>query len=266
MTHTLPDGQTLYYEIHGPEAATQTLLFLNGLSQSTLAWAGLMPLAQQFRIVLADVVGQGQSPAAKEPRSFEEHAADVADLLQKLNFGKVTVIGLSYGGAVSLRLLANHQQLLKGGILLSAFGNKNAYFNALGESWVSALQCGGYALMLDVMLPIVLGKSYFEKPLIAINLLKNSKAGQSPSPENLMKLMHATHSSGNFLPELNRVQVPVLIMHGEEDTLCTPEMGQDMHRAIANSQLQILPKVGHTLNLEAIPQITQAIKDFVNRL
>ena len=120
--------------------------------------------------------------------------------------------------------------------------------------------------MLDVMLPTVLGRSYFLNPIIPIHDLKNSKSSQSPAPENILKLTQATKESGNYLKELRQVQVPILVVHGEEDPLCTVEMGQAMCEAISQASLEILPNVGHTLNLECIPKLIQLLDEFAARV
>ncbi|MFD2514108.1 alpha/beta fold hydrolase [Pontibacter locisalis] len=267
MKHSLPDGLQLYYELHGSSDATQAIVFLNGLSQSTAAWAGLVhALGKKYRLILVDLLFQGQSDAAPEHRSFDAHAADVADLLQSLNLPDTVLAGISYGGAVAQRFLVNHPGLVQAGALLSTFPYKDAYFDAIGYSWEAALKVGGYPLMLDVMLPTVLGRSYFLDPIISIENLKNSKANQSPTPENILKLTQATKESGNYLEHLKRVQVPVLVVQGEEDPLCTVEMGKAMYQALPNAELEILPNVGHTLNLECIPELIQLLDTFAAKI
>ena len=267
MKHTLPDGLQLYYELHGDAEASQAIVFLNGLSQSTAAWAGLVhALGKKYRLVLIDLLFQGQSDAAPEHRSFEGHAADVADLLQSLNLPDTMVAGISYGGAVAQRFLVNYPELAQAGALLSTFPYKDAYFDAIGYSWEAALKQGGYPLMLDVMLPTVLGRSYFLNPIITIENLKNAKANQSPTPENILMLTQATKESGNYLDELKKVEVPVLVVQGEEDPLCTVEMGKAMYQALPNAELEILPNVGHTLNLECIPDLIQLLDTFAAKI
>jgi 3-oxoadipate enol-lactonase len=267
MKHTLPDGLQLYYELHGNPDAAQSLVFLNGLSQSTAAWAGLVPaLSQDYRLVLVDLLFQGQSDAAPAHRTFEGHAADLADLLQALRLPETVLVGISYGGAVAQRFLVKFPELAQAGALLSTFPYKDAFFDAIGYSWEAALQAGGYPLMLDVMLPAVLGRSYFLNPIIPIEDLKNSKSSQSPAPENILKLTQATKESGNYLDELRNVQVPVLVVHGEEDPLCTVEMGRAMQRALPHASLEILPNVGHTLNLECTAKLTQLLDEFAAKV
>ncbi|WP_299462456.1 alpha/beta hydrolase [uncultured Microscilla sp.] len=264
MFHTLPDGSKMYYEVQGNLDADKTLVFLGGLSQSTIAWGGYLPkLKENYRIVLVDLIFQGQSDAPAEARSFEDHANEVKHLLDALKFENVYLIGISYGGAVSLRLLVNYPDAVTKSIIMASFAHKPPMFDAFGVSWFSALQAGGYPLMLDVMLPAVLGRSYFENPLIPIEAIKTGRRDLHLPTTNLMKLMQATAESGDYRKELAKIKVPVRVIVGEEDILCTPAINQAIADHIPNSDLKRIPKAGHTLNLEAIPQTMELIIDFV---
>jgi 3-oxoadipate enol-lactonase len=265
MIHTLPDGITLYYEIQGNSDADKTILFLNGLSQSTLAWSGIAPsFYKEYQVVLVDCVFQGQSGKAKEFRSYDAHAADIADLIRATKLRNVYVCGISYGSAITQHLLVNHSDLIKGGILVSTFAHNTALFNAMGESWKQALKAGGYPLMLEIMLPTVLGKSYFEKPLIPIETLKESRVARNLETDDLLKLMLATETRGDYREELKKIIAPVLIIQGEEDLLIPPSVAKEVADQISGSKLEIIENAGHTLNLEAIPQLTNLIREFIN--
>ncbi|ARS36915.1 alpha/beta fold hydrolase [Pontibacter actiniarum] len=263
MKHTLPDGHQLYYEVQGNPDAAQTLVFLNGLTQTTTAWAGVaFTLGKKYKQVLVDLLFQGKADAAPEPRSFEAHAADLAHLLQSLQLPDVVLVGISFGGAVAQRVLVNYPELVQAGVLLSTFAQVDAYFEAVCHTWEAALEAGGTALLVDVMLPMVLGRSYFLKPVISIEKLRGSRANQSLLKENVLHQLAAIKESGNYLKELKKVQLPVMLVHGEEDQLCPTEMGKAMNDVLPNAKLETIPKAGHTLNLEAVPALTRLIDAF----
>jgi 3-oxoadipate enol-lactonase len=268
MIHKLADGQEMYYEVQGKTDSGTTLVFLNGLSQSTASWLGIAPaFYAECRVVLLDFIFQGQSSKAEHFRTYDEHAADVYDLLKTINEGpqksKIILCGISYGSAITQHLIVNYPDFFAGAVLLSTFGHATEHFNAIGESWVSALNAGGYALMLEVMLPVVLGKSYFEKPLIPIATLKESRVGRNLDRESLLKLMKGTDVRGDYREQLKKVKVPVLVVQGEEDFLIPPDIAKEVADAIRDAEFVVLSKVGHTLNLEAIPQTIQLIKKFL---
>lgn len=264
MKHFLPDGLGLYYEVSGNEAAGRTIVFLNGLSQSTVAWSAVAPVfASEYRIVLLDLIFQGQSDRATDFRTYDAHAADVMHLLQTLKIEQPVVCGLSYGSAVAQHLLVNYPDQFAGGILLATFGHNTPQFNSIGRSWESALRAGGYPLMLEVMLPVVLGRNYFENPLVPIETLKENRLGNPPDAESLIQLMRATEARTDYRNELRNISAPVMVAQGEMDFLIPPVVAQQVSEHIPRSEFIVIPGVGHTLNLEAIPQINKLIRNFL---
>ncbi len=266
MIHKLPDNAEMYFEIHGKTDAEITLVFLNGLSQSTLSWAAISPaFYENYRVVLLDLIFQGQSGVAEKFRAYDVHAADVFHLLNTQVKGKIILCGLSYGSAVAQHLIVNYPDFFSGAVLLSTFAHNTQLFNAIGESWISALNAGGYPLMLDILLPTVLGKSYFEKPLIPIQTLKEARIGRALLNDSLLKLMEATNVRGDYRKKLNAVKIPVVVAQGEEDILIPPAIAKEVADHIPGSEFIVIEKAGHTLNLEAIPQVISLVKFHIKK-
>ena len=264
MKHTLSDGLNLYYEYYQKSPQSKTVVFLNGLSQSTLSWFPFVnALKSDYNILLIDNIFQGQSDKQGNYRTFDEHASDVCSLFQTLGLQKVFLAGISYGGAVAQRIMVNHTDYVEKAMLLSTFAYKTAYFNEIGFSWKRALQVDGYGLMFDVMLPMVLGKYYFESPLIPVDELRKMRGSVNENRDALLKLMRATEESGDYRPKLAKIKVPTLVVQGESDILTTPEMGRGIADALPDASFVVLPRKGHTLNLEAIPETIALLRDFV---
>jgi 3-oxoadipate enol-lactonase len=267
MKYTLSDGTIIWYEQNGKTGAKNALVFLNGLSQSTAAWSAIAPaFYEEHQVLLIDLADQGQSGSSSVFRSYDTHAADVAELLVHLNLPPAIIVGISYGSAVAQHLLVNHQQQCAGALLLSTFAHNTAVFDAIGESWKAALLCGGYPLMLDVMLPVVLGKTYFSKPLIPVAALKESRVAADLRPDRLLRLMQATETRGDYREKLKSINVPVSVVQGDEDFLIPPDVAKQVADAIPNASFTVLENVGHTLNLEAIPQTIRALKMLIDRV
>jgi len=262
----LKDGNRIYYQHHFLGEESPTVIFLNGLSQSTMSWGAVSPaFIGKCNVLLLDLVFQGKSTAEGEFRSYDQHASDVTALIQFLEIRKPVLCGLSYGSAVAQHALVLFPEVYAGAVLMSTFAHNAEIFTAMGESWKSALKAGGYALLLDVMLPVVLGASYFEKPLIPIQTLKELRISNNLSAENLFKLMKATETRGDYREQLRNVKVPVLVIHGEEDLLIPVAMAGQVNEFLPESDFIVLEKVGHTLNLEAIPQISGLIREYLEK-
>lgn len=258
------DNLNIYFEVQGNENAKETLVFLNGLSQSTVSWILTTPyFKSDYRIVLIDFIFQGQSDKIGEWRSFDTHARDVVSVLDYLKIDKAIVAGLSYGSLVAQHLAINHGNRISKLLLISTFAHKTPYYDAIELSWWRALEFGGYNLMLDIMLPSVLSENYFLNPLIPIDLMKQTRQEANEDKQALFKLMRATKERIDYRPELKKITVPTIVIQGEKDLLLPVHMAGEVAKAIPNSQFKVIPHVGHTLNLEAVPQMAKTMKDFI---
>jgi len=258
------DKLQIYYELTGNLQSPKTLVFLNGLSQSTLAWVLTTPHFKiDYKIVLLDFIFQGQSDKKPEARNFDEHARDVKSVLDELKITSANIIGLSYGSLVAQHFALLFPGMLEKLVLMSTFAHKTPYFEAIELAWGRAVEVGGYPLLFDIMLPSVLGEEYFKNPIIPIELMKQTRTEANNDTQALLKLMRATKERPDYRDKIKNIQTPTLILHGEKDLLLLPHMALEVHRKIPGSVLEIIPRVGHTLNLEAIPQSVALIKQFL---
>ncbi|HXB39526.1 MAG TPA: alpha/beta hydrolase [Bacteroidia bacterium] len=264
MIYKTKDNLNLYCEVTGNLQSTKTLVFLNGLSQSTLAWILTTPyFKSEYKIVLLDFIFQGQSEKNAEVRNFDQHATDVKGVLDELKIEKANIIGLSYGSLVAQHFALLFPERLEKLILMSTFAHKTPYFEAIELAWGRALESGGYSLLFDIMLPSVLGEEYFKNPIIPIELMKQTRSDANNDAQALLKLMRATKDRPDYREKIKNIKTPTLIIHGEKDLLLLPHMAEAVHKSILGSALEIIPRVGHTLNLEAIPQSVTLIKEFL---
>lgn len=264
MIYTTQDKQEIYYELAGNAAASETIVFLNGLTQSVLSWGLVVPFFEKkYRIVLLDFVFQGRSSKESEWRNFNQHASDVAGLIKKVCGEPVIVVGLSYGSIAAQHLLVNHPALIKKAVLMSGIAHKTPYYEAIEKSWWAALETGGFSLMLDVMLPMVLSEQYFSNPVIPIEQMKQNRKDLSVGSEALFKLMRATKEREDYRSQLAGIRKPVLVLHGELDRLFPIELGRVVAESIPSSQFKAIRSAGHTLNLEKVDEVCSEILRFL---
>lgn len=67
----------------------------------------------------------------------------------------------------------------------------------------------------------------------------------------------------DVLPE---VQVPTLLLYGDEDVRAPLSVGQALHAAIPHSELVVMPRVGHVSSVEAAERLNLEIRQFLRRL
>lgn len=114
------NGVALYYEQHGWQNEADVVVLNNGVLMSTASWAYQVPaLAQRYRVLLYDCRGMWRSDHPKGPYSMEQHADDLAGLLDGLGIEAAHIGGISYGGEVSMAFAIRHPERTKSLILSS---------------------------------------------------------------------------------------------------------------------------------------------------
>jgi 3-oxoadipate enol-lactonase len=261
------DHQRLFYQVQGNPDSSETIVFLNGLTQSTMAWGLTTPhFKNKYKLILLDFIFQGQSDKSGEWRDFDTHANDVRMVLEKEKIHKATFVGISYGSLVAQHFAVRFSQYLKNLILLSTFAHKTPYYEAIELSWWRALEMGGYGLMLDIMLPTVLSEGYFANPLVSIANLKKVRQDLNLDPEAIFKLMLATKERKDFRKNLKMISCPTLIIQGEKDILFPVHLAEEVRANIKNAKLMVIKNAGHTLNLEHVDEVCKQIELFLSQV
>ena len=92
----------LHCEIYG---SGDPILFLHGLGGSLYSWRNQIALSAQYKVVLIDFRGAGDSPKPNDKHySIKEQADLIYQFIHEHNLNNLTIVGNSYGGAVSLLL------------------------------------------------------------------------------------------------------------------------------------------------------------------
>lgn len=258
----LPDNRKIYYAVQGNPAG-KPIVCINGLSQSTLAWTGLSEqLGQEYRMILLDLIFQGQSDKTGDTRSISTHADDVAHLLQHLKLGTVNIVGISYGSIVAQNMLIRHSQKIEKAVLLSTYAKATARAVENTKMCEHAFEKGGMALLIDVLYALSLGPEFYEAPPMPIAQLK-ALTVKINNGEAILKLIDALKNEPIYLEELKQVTTPTLIVHGEYDFLYPPEVAKVAAEAMPRARFECIKGVGHTLNVEAVLDVAELIKGFL---
>lgn len=113
MAYASINGIQIYYELHGVEGKP-VILFLHGLGSSAQDWeAQIAPFSRDYRLLIADMRGHGQSDKPPVAYTMHQFASDVVALLDTLKIDAVHVVGLSMGGMIAFQLAVDYPQRLR---------------------------------------------------------------------------------------------------------------------------------------------------------
>lgn len=223
---TMSDGAQLFFKDWGSRDA-QPIVFHHGWPLSSDEWdAQLMFfLSQGYRVVAHDRRGHGRSSQTEFGTDMDTYAADVATLVEHLDLRGAVHIGHSTGGGEATRYVARakpgrvSKAVLVGAIppvMLKSDKNPGGLPMELFNGYRQALAANRAQLYLD----IAKGPFYgFNRPGAAVqegtirNWWRQSMMGAIKPHYDCIKVWSET----DFTDDLKQIEVPVLVMHGDDD-------------------------------------------------
>ena len=231
----------IYFEVYGNG---RPVLLLHGGLTSVESWFGQLPaLAKSFKVYALDMRGHGRSTLGNQTFTYRLLADDVAQVLDHLRISNLDVVGWSDGGNVGLSLAINYPARINRLVAISA----NYHPSGLTTDTLKNIEEATPA-----------SHSFFSRLIYRLI---------APDPHNWDVLWHKVTTMWANYPQLNRsdlekIITPTLLIQGEND-LIHKDHFLEMVESIPNTELQIIPNVGHNVLQEAPGTIADAIKNFL---
>ena len=205
-------------------------------------------LASTRRIITTDYRGIGAS-SGSAPLTVGEMANDAIAVIRALGFEKVDLLGFSLGGFVAQDIAIKAPELVRKLILT---GTGPAGGEGIGKVWSVS-----WPLMLKGLLTLRDPKFYLfftatangrkaAKDFIYRLKERDTDRDKNPTPVSFMRQLKAIRSWGRQQPQdLSRIQIPTLIVNGDNDIMVPTVNSAELANRISNSQLIIYPDAGH---------------------
>ena len=257
------DGCSLYYELLGDGPGKPTLTFLNGTLQTTIYWKLVSKsFTQQFRVLLYDARGQGESDLGQQPLSLERHVADLQALLFELNIHQTHMVGLSHGARVALAFGQKWPDSVLRMVLCSTSARSTFRARVIVRTWHEILRRHSLDAMVWASVPHVFGHKFLrqnEKVLerIVSTIVRRNKT------EALRAHLEAMQNYAPITRGLQRHPFLVLVLTGEDDPLVTAEGGDQLAEMCGGRHME-LKGVGHSLVAEDPQQFTALVSEFLS--
>ncbi len=241
------NGINLYYELHGP-ADADVLVLSNGILMSTASWVYQTPvLSKHYRVLLYDCRGQWQSDHPQGPYSMEQHADDLAALLDGLGISQAHIGGISYGAELSLAFALKYPERARSLILSSVVSQIDPVLRGVGESWLETARCKDANLFFHATYPFNFGPRW-----IAANksLLDAARSRYTTLDFDAVVNLCEAFLKIDMTTELHRIKTPTLLMVGEEDILKPRKYADIIAAEMPQAEYVIVPRAGHALSWE----------------
>lgn len=258
MEKVLCDGYTLCYAEQGQG---EPIVLLHGFCGNSEYWDKVVPLLSgSYRCIVPDLRGHGHSDAPLGAYSIEQMADDVLKLLDELDLPKVTMLGHSMGGYVTLSFTQRYASRLNGFGLIHSTGypddeaGKEKRLKA-----VSTIQSEGITAFIDGLVPGLFApdESETREQLIA----KTKEIGYMTPPQGAAGVALAMRERPDRRDVISASTLPVLLVAGEKDQVIPAEKVFTADHP--NITQATIPGAGHMSIMEAPEELAKVIKSFL---
>ena len=219
-------------------------------------------LSDEFRLIAWDAPGAGSSADPPESFGMAGYADCLAGFIAALGVADPHLVGLSLGGALALAVGARHPGLARSLVVVSGYAG-----------WGGSLPPG----IADQRLSQALVLSELT-PEEFVDALLPTMFATMPADEDVARFvasMRAFHPGGframarasaeDLRGLLASIDVPTLLVYGDQDVRAPLSVAEHLHTAIAGSELTVLPGLGHACNLERPDEFNATLRAWLHR-
>ena len=261
------DGVKLYFEETGQGFP---VIFVHEFAGDHRSWEPqVRHFARRYRCITTNARGYPPSDVPEDPARYSQAraCADIKTVLDHLGIAEAHVVGLSMGGFATLHFGLTYPQaaraLVVAGCGYGAERDRREQFRAEAEACAKRLErdgmaafAAGYSLgPTRVQFQNKDPRGWRE---FAAMLAEHSALGSALTQ---LGVQRARPSLYDLEDELAALTVPTLIVTGDEDEPCLVP-GVYMKRTVPGAGLVVVPKTGHTINLEEPDLFNRLLAEF----
>ena len=241
------------------------LVLLHGWPVDSREWSRqLEALSDEFRVVAWDAPGAGQSSDPPETSRLPDWAHWLAEFIEALDLAPAHVAGVSFGGGLALELFRQHPDVVRSLILMSAYAGWGGSLPADEVQRRFELTRRNTELppaqwvpdLIDTLLPAGSSQELVDE---LATMLADSR------PAATRTALRA-FAEADLSDTLSDVDVPTLLLYGEEDVRAPSAVWEPIHKGIANSKLVVIPEVGHMVDMQAAARCNTEIRTFLRQI
>lgn len=238
------------------------VVFVHAFPLNRTMWAPQSSaLVERCRCIAVDLRGFGES-STTPPYSMEQYADDLAHLLEQLRLDRVVLVGCSMGGYVAFSFWRRHRERVRALVLAGVrAGVDSDETLARRRSMIHLAREQGSIAIANAQITALVGKTTGEKQPDTFDAVHRVAA--TAPVEGIVGALEAMMLRPDSTPTLHTIDVPTLIIVGDEDVPTPPKEAHFMHGRIPGSRLEVIEQAGHLSNLERPAAFNHVLTEFL---
>lgn len=219
-------------------------------------------LAAAHRVIVPDYPGFGRSPHPPAQPDVGYYAGCVRELLDHLELERVILGGISMGGYVAFECLKRFPERVSALVLANTRAEADSEEMKENRTETAHRVAGeGVGVLIELQMGRLLAPQTIENKKEVVERVRSLIL--EGTPDGAVGALGALRDRPDSTALLPQIQVPTLLIGGEEDAISSPEVMAAMAEKIPDSRHVILPEAAHLSNLEAPEEFNAAAKEFL---
>ncbi len=222
-------------------------------------------LISKYRVILPDLRGHGDSDVGEGPATMEKHAADLIRVLDDADIGRSPFVGVSIGGYALFEFWRRYRGRVAGLMFCNTkAGPDNAEGRATRLKAAEEVLERGTDQFFESTVKKLLGKTTLDsRPDLAEGALRMMK---KMSPQDVAMVQRGMAERPDSIPTLKTINVPTIIVTGDEDSMTGVAEAQLMHQNIGGSEMKVVAKAGHYSPWEQPEEVGRIVRQFLDSI
>jgi pimeloyl-ACP methyl ester carboxylesterase len=220
-------------------------------------------LISRYRVILPDLRGHGDSDIGKGPATMEKHAVDIARVLDHEGVGRARFVGVSIGGYALFEFWRRYRARVEALVLCNTKAQADT-----ADARAARLQAAAEVIergtepFFESMVPKLMGKTTVNtRPDLVEGALRMMR---KMSPEDVAMVQCGMAERQDSVETLKTIDVPVLIVTGDEDVFTGVAEAELMRRNLQRSQMNVVAKAGHYSPWEQPEEVGKLVRLFLD--
>jgi 3-oxoadipate enol-lactonase len=257
------DGVRIAYQVHG--GGGEPLAFVHGLGYDRAGWGPLPGLLEDdFRVIVLDNRGVGESDVPDGPYAVEQLAADTVAVLDAAGVEGAHVFGVSLGGCVAQELALSYPDRVRKLVLASTSpGGPNAHpMPARGMEAFGRFPTMEHEAGLRLLVETSLGEhGVRERPELVDEIYAYRLSHTPPlAGWQAQAFAGATFDAYDRVASIDK---PTLIIHGGDDPVVDVRNSDLLAERIPGARVHVIPDRGHLMVWEEGETLAPVVREFL---
>jgi 3-oxoadipate enol-lactonase len=219
-------------------------------------------LSEGRRVVVPDYPGFGRSPRTPAQPDVRYYAEGVRRLLDRLGLERVVLGGVSMGGYVAFGCLRLFPERVSGLILANTRPDPDSEEMRENRKNMARRVAGeGVEVLIELQMERLLARDTLENDAAVVEKVRAMILESSPN--GVVAALGAMRDRPDSTSLLGEIEVPTLVIGGEEDGISSPDVMGAMAQKIPGSRHVTIPRAGHLSNLESPKDFNAALREFL---